>query len=91
MFDVCTVYLSFMRRDVRCVCNVPPCLWDLMHDDDVEDTIVHMCRFGLTASDADGEGLVKKPTRVISNLPFILLSTEYVECCHPCIDCHRSE
>ena len=28
-----------------------------------------MCAFGLTSEDWEGEGLVKKPTRVLTNLP----------------------
>ena len=37
----------------------------------VEDVVLHMCSFGLTATDCDGDGLVKKPTRVLTNMPSI--------------------
>ena len=35
---------------------------------DVESVIVHMCRFNLMSAESEGEGLVKKPTRVITNM-----------------------
>ena len=38
---------------------------------EVEDVVLHMCSFGLTATDGDGEGLVKKPTRILTNMPSI--------------------
>ena len=38
---------------------------------DVEDVVLHMCAFGLTSEDGDGDGLVKKPTRVLTNLPSV--------------------
>ena len=37
----------------------------------VEDVTVHMCAFGLDAEDAEGVGLVKKPTRILTNMPSI--------------------
>ena len=43
-------------------------LWELTERDDVESIIVHMCQFSLAAEDDDGKGLVKKPTRVATNL-----------------------
>ena len=42
-----------------------------MERSDVEDVVLHMCAFGLKSWDEDGEGLVKKPTRVLTNLPSI--------------------
>ena len=46
-------------------------LWDLVHEDDVEAVIAHMCRFGLTSKDEYGEGLVRKATKIATNLPSI--------------------
>ena len=36
--------------------------------EDVFDIVLHACRFGLKSVDSQGEGLVKKPTRVITNM-----------------------
>ena len=48
-----------------------PDLMKLKDEDDVIDVVLHMCQFHLQAVDAEGIGLAKKPTRVISNLPSI--------------------
>lgn len=42
-----------------------------MSQSDVEAVELHMCMFGLTAVDEEGEGFAKKPTRVLTNLPSI--------------------
>ena len=39
----------------------------------------HMCCFGMTSVDEDGEGLVKKPTRYMTNAP--LVAEELEMCC----------
>ena len=44
-------------------------LWELMGRDDVEAVTVHMCQFELQATDSEGIGFVKKPTRILTNLP----------------------
>jgi hypothetical protein len=36
----------------------------LMRDLNIEKINAHMCRFGMTSEDADGVGLVKKPTQI---------------------------
>ena len=46
-------------------------LWDILQENDVEAVIVHMCRFGLIARDEHGEGLVRKATKIATNLPSI--------------------
>ena len=48
-----------------------PELDQLRSRSDVEDVVLHMCSFGLSATDGVGEGLVKKPTRVLTNMPSI--------------------
>ena len=40
----------------------------LRETEGVESVVVHMCQFGLTASDGDGPGLAKKPTRILTNM-----------------------
>ena len=41
----------------------------LMDRPEVENVVLHMCAFGLESADEDGMGLVKKPTRVLTNMP----------------------
>ena len=48
-----------------------PELWLLSQRYDAESVVLHMCRFGLEAEDQDGSGLVKKPTKVLTNLSSI--------------------
>ena len=61
-----------------------PELQDLMGQMDVESVVLHMCAFGLTSSDALGEGLVKKPTRVLTNMPGIATALD-----RKCSEDHR--
>ena len=44
------------------------CLANLMQDKRVYTTEVHMCAYDLKATDEKGEGLVMKPTRVLTNI-----------------------
>ena len=39
---------------------------------EVDSTILHMCAYGMTSVDEIGEGLVKKPTRIMSSAPEVL-------------------
>ena len=48
-----------------------PGLEALRAAEDVFDIVLHACRFGLNSIDCLGEGLVKKPTRVITNMASI--------------------
>ena len=45
-----------------------PELAELRDAEDVYDVVLHACRFDLKSTDDIGEGLVKKPTRVITNM-----------------------
>jgi hypothetical protein len=40
---------------------------DFMLKPNVDSTVLHMCAFGMTAKDEQGEGLVQKTTRVMSS------------------------
>ena len=44
-----------------------PCLKQLTSERGMYEVVLHMCQFGMTQHDAQGEGLVKKPTRVYTN------------------------
>ena len=46
-------------------------LQELAGEIEIEAAIVHMCRFGITSSDSEGAGLVKKPTNVLTNMASI--------------------
>ena len=48
-----------------------PELAGLRDAEDVFDVVLHACQFGLKSTDSLGEGLVKKPTRVITNMASI--------------------
>ena len=48
-----------------------PDLAGLRDAEDVFDVVLHACQFGLKSTDSLGEGLVKKPTRVITNMASI--------------------
>ena len=43
---------------------------------EVDATVLHMCAFGMTASDDKGEGLVHKATRIMSSSPEVLKRVE---------------
>ena len=49
-----------------------PELTDFMHRWDLKRFSGHMCRFGMTSEDANGPGLVKKPTGFICNADYIV-------------------
>ena len=51
-------------------------LFELAHAPDMETAYVHMCQHGLMSEDSEGVGFVKKPTKVITNLPSIAESVE---------------
>ena len=53
---------------------------NLRNRKDVEDITVHMCQFGLQARDEEGPGLVKKPTRILTNMPSIATAVDR-QCC----------
>ena len=40
---------------------------DFMNRPDVDSTVLHMCAFGMKATDDKGEGLVQKATRVMTS------------------------
>jgi len=44
-----------------------PALKELMKKEGVRQTTIHQCAYGLTSHDEWGEGLVMKPTRIITN------------------------
>ena len=46
-------------------------LAELLNNPEVANIVLHMCAFGLESDDAEGIGLVKKPTRVLTNMPSI--------------------
>ena len=41
----------------------------LRDQEDVIDVVLHMCQLNLRAIESEGEGVAKKPTRVLTNLP----------------------
>ena len=45
---------------------------DLALAPSVDTVVTHMCRFGMTSRDKEGPGLVKKPTRFMSNSPEVI-------------------
>ena len=44
-----------------------PCIEELANNPMVLKAKTHMCQFGMIAVDEDGEGLVKKPTTMMTN------------------------
>ena len=46
----------------------------LMRDERVWVSEVHMCAYGMRATDEQGGGLVKKPTRVLTNIELVARS-----------------
>ena len=48
---------------------------DFMLKPNVDSTVLHMCAFGMTAKDEQGEGLVQMATRVMSSSDEIIGST----------------
>ena len=56
-----------------------PCVQQVMRLKGVVTVKSHMCCFGMTSVDADGEGLVKKPTSYMTNAP--LVAEELEMCC----------
>ena len=55
----------------RCPSWRMPEMEGLRAAEDVFDIVLHACQFGLKSTDSIGEGLVKKPTRVITNMASI--------------------
>ena len=53
-----------------------PEMMELMAHPAVDMKTVHMCAYGMKAVDEQGEGLVKKPTRVASSSPEVLRRIE---------------
>ena len=47
------------------------CIEKVSQMEGVEIVVGHMCRWGMTSEDADGKGLVKKPTKSMTNSPAI--------------------
>ena len=43
---------------------------------EVDAVVLHMCAYGMTSRDEHGEGLVKKPTRILSSSPEVLKRVE---------------
>ena len=43
---------------------------------EVDAVTIHMCSYGMKSKDEDGEGLVKKPTRIMSSAPEVLRMIE---------------
>ena len=43
---------------------------------DVDTAVLHMCAYGMSSTEEIGEGLVKKPTRMISSSPEVLRRVE---------------
>ena len=56
------------------------CLIEMMSKDGVEECVFDMCTFGMKATDADGEALVRKTTRVITNDPGIASILQGARC-----------
>ena len=46
-----------------------PFVLEMLLREDVELVEVNMCNFGMTSSDAEGEGLVRRRTNILTNLP----------------------
>ncbi len=44
-----------------------PALVDFAQEQWTASVILYMCQFGMTQVDAEGEGLIMKPTRVLTN------------------------
>ena len=60
---------------------------DIMMQPEVDSTVLHMCAFGMKATDGEGTALVKKPTRIMSSSEEVMkrisrrCSNENGECC----------
>ena len=48
-----------------------PCVARMTSRPGVTSTVVDMCSYGLVATDENGEGLVRKPTRLLTNCPAV--------------------
>ena len=57
-----------------------PCVTAMLEKSDVQEAVFDMCRFGMTARDQEGEGLVRKTTRVMTNDVGIASSLDGVRC-----------